>query len=193
MLSHANHCEFCQHQQRDFKQGSTCGLTQKKPFFNSSCSSILFKSDFPDYIIRTHTIFRRISRTKLFTIIYFVVFVAMGSGAIYLGYYMNQYLILNKVLSIVPFLIMGIGLLLIGIGFGAYNRFRRDFDWISNKKGILDLLLPKYGTNPNINLDYGAKFHGKQEVSAKFNLNGRPINTKVEVDLLQPLRKKLNR
>ena len=39
------HCDLCDHQKLSLKEGSLCGLTNKKPSFNRTCVKIEFDNN----------------------------------------------------------------------------------------------------------------------------------------------------
>ena len=39
------HCDLCEHQVLNLKEGTICGLTNKKPNFNTTCLKINFNKN----------------------------------------------------------------------------------------------------------------------------------------------------
>ena len=70
----ARHCELCDHQKITLKEGTTCGLTDRKSEFNSTCIEIELNEKFEDKLKDVNIRFQKINGEKTLTYLYFIVF-----------------------------------------------------------------------------------------------------------------------
>jgi hypothetical protein len=175
-MEFSNHCELCDHRQSDLKTGITCGLTERKPFFNKTCNSISLTKKFEDKLILVNFEYQNVLRMRYWTYVYLAVFIVMAALTILLGYFTGHYIFGNGAISVGPLFIMGLGVGLFGMGIGTYNKYQRDFKRANLAKGRLDKILNLYRIPYDISLEFKQKFHGKQEVVVNLNLQGNRSN-----------------
>lgn len=168
----ARHCDLCDHQKRDLKIGTTCGLTHRKPEFNSTCTKIELNEKFENKLKIVNIEYHNIKQKKVPTYTYFIVFLAIGIIVIVGGYLLGKYALGNRVISTVPLIIMGVGLAPLGMAFGTLNKYRQEIDVAKDKKDNIDEVLNKYRIEYEIDIRFGKEIHGNQEVYADLKTKG---------------------
>mgnify|MGYP001419952093 CR=1 FL=1 len=166
------HCELCDNQKIDLKTGTTCGLTDRKPEFNKTCAKIKLTDKFENKLKSVNVEYENFKRKKILTYTYFVVFLIIGLVVIIGGYLLGKYALDNGVLSTVPIIIMGIGLIPLGLAFGTLNKFRQEIEVAKSKKDRVDEVLSEYRIEYDINIMFGKEIHGTQEVFADLKTKG---------------------
>lgn len=168
----ARHCELCDYQEINFKNGTTCRLTNQKPTFHKTCSKIKLSNKFEDKIRNVNVEYKRIKRTEILTYVYFAVFLIIGIAVIAGGYFFGKYVYDKGVISTVPVIIMGIGLTPLWMAFGTLNRYRQDVQAAKTKKRNVDEVLSAYNIDYSIDITFGKEIHGTQEVRIDLDIKG---------------------
>lgn len=169
----ARHCNLCDHQKISLKEGTTCGLTDRKPEFNKTCSKIELNKKFEDMLKSVNIEYEQNKRTKTLTHLYFGVFVTLGIAVIIAGYLLGRYALNSGVISTVPLIIMAIGLAPLGKAFGTLTKYRQRIQVSKSKKDKMDEVLNEYRIQYEIDIIFGEKYHGTQEVVTELNVKGR--------------------
>lgn len=159
----ARHCELCDNQEKSLKTGTTCGLTQRKPEFNRTCSKIYLNDKFKNKLKKINVEYEKVKRSKTITYTYFIVFLSISLAVIIGGFLFGKYVLDNGVISTVPIIIMGVGLGPLGLAFGALNKYRIDIEIAKSKKEKIDEILSLYSITYNFNVKFGNEYHGIQE------------------------------
>jgi hypothetical protein len=167
------HCELCDNQITDLKIGTTCGLTDRKPDFNKTCSKIKLTDKFENKLKSVNIEYQNIKRKKVLTYSYFGVFLTIGIAVIVGGYLLGKYALDSGVISTVPLIIMGVGLGPLGMAFGTLNRYRQDIEIAKSRKDKIDEVLNEYNIKYDIEIAFGKEIHGTQEVYAELKIKGR--------------------
>ncbi len=170
------HCELCDHQKISLKQGTTCGLTGRKPDFHGTCSKITLREKFEEKLKSVNVAYENIKRKKALTYSYFVVFLAIGLTVIVGGYLFGKYILGKGVISVGPLIIMAVGIAPLGMAFGALNKHRRELEVAKSKKEKVDEVLQKYRITYNLDIQFGKEIHGTQEVYVDLKVKGVPNN-----------------
>jgi len=166
------HCELCDNQKTDLKIGTTCGLTDRKPEFNKTCAKIELNEKFENKLKTVNIEYENYKRKKALTYTYFAVFLVIGIAVIVGGYLLGKYALDSGVISTVPLIIMGVGLAPLGMAFGTLNRHRQDIEVAKSKKDKIDEVLNEYRIEYDIDIQFGKKIHGTQEVYAELITKG---------------------
>lgn len=165
------HCQLCDHQIVDFKTGTLCGLTNRKPDFTNTCAKAKLDSKLRPKIESTNIEYETILKTKTLVYINFVIFLVVGIAVILAGYFLAQYLLKFRVIAAVPFIISAIGLMgVLPLAIGPLNQFRNDLKLAKAKKDDVDNVLKIYNIKYNIDLTFGDKYHGVQDVGVDLNI-----------------------
>lgn len=168
----ARHCELCDHQKIDLRQGTTCGLTDKKPSFNTTCIQIALNEKFESKLKEININYQKLKDEKPITYLYFVIFLLIGLGVIIGGYLLMDYAYDKGVVSTTPFIVMSVGLVPLGLAFGALNSHRNEFSIAESKKKKIDEVLQLYRIEYTVDVYFGKKHHGVQEVYADLKTKG---------------------
>lgn len=168
----ARHCELCDHQKVNLKDGTICGLTDRKPAFNKTCANITLNEKFENKLKTVNIEYEKVKRTKILTYIYFATFISIGIAVIVGGYFLGKYAFDNRVISTVPVIIMAIGLAPLGMAFGALNKYRQGIESTKRKKDKIDDVLNVYHIEYQIDIEFGKEYHGTQEVYVDLKVKG---------------------
>ncbi|MBV7270540.1 hypothetical protein [Winogradskyella luteola] len=159
------HCQLCNHQIVDFKTGTICGITERKPDFVNKCVNAKFDEKLESKIEAVNVEYENIIKTKWLIYANFVVFLFIAVAVILAGYFLAQYLLKFRVIAAAPFIISLIGLLFVmPLATGPLNTFRNDLKLAKAKKENVDKVLELYGVKYTIDISFGKKYHGTQEV-----------------------------
>ncbi len=159
------HCQLCNHQIVDFKTGTICGITERKPDFVNKCVNAKFDEKLESKIEAVNIDYESILKTKWLVYTNFIVFLLVAIAVILAGYFLAQYLLKFRVVAAAPFIISLTGLLFVlPLAIGPLNTFRNDLKIAKAKKEHVDKVLDLYGIKYNINISFGKKYHGTQDV-----------------------------
>ncbi len=180
MIQPARHCELCDHQQVTLKDGSICGLTERKPEFNRTCLKITLNEKFQGKLLDANVHYKQIFGRKSWVSAYFMVFMIIGIavilGAAWFTYYLYNLTETTGVISVIPFIIGGVGFAVMAMANGTRNKFRKDLDEAKHKKEKIDSVLELYNINYDMNIELGQVYHGKQEMNVDVRFSGGMIN-----------------
>jgi len=169
----AKHCELCDNQIVSLKEGTTCKLTNRKPEFNKTCSKIELNEKFEEKLKAVNIEYESFKRTKVLTYIYFIIFLTISFAVMIGGYLLGKYALDFGVISTVPLIIMGVGVLVLPVAFGPLNRYRNRISVSKSKKSKIDNVLNLYNIDYTIDLKFGKEIHGTQEVQSDLNVRGK--------------------
>lgn len=168
----ARHCELCDNQKISLEFGTTCELTNRKPEFNKTCSKIQLNEKFENKLKSVNIEYENFKRKKTLTYTYFVVFLIIGIAVIVGGYLLGKYALGKNVISTVPLIIMGVGLIPLGMTFGTLNKYKQEINIVKSKKDKVDEVLNEYRIEYEIDIAFGDEIHGTQEVYAELKTKG---------------------
>lgn len=172
----AKHCELCDNQKVNLKEGTTCGLDGRKPFFNKTCLKIELNEKFERKLKEINIKYEKLRSEKAVTYTYFVVFLIIGSLVILAGFLLGKYILENGVIATAPLIIMGVGLAPLGLAFGTLNNYRQELEIATKKKNQIDHILELYRIDYKIDIKFGEKYHGNQDVYVNLKVNKRSFN-----------------
>ncbi|WP_282043048.1 hypothetical protein [Winogradskyella flava] len=165
------HCQLCNHQIVDFKTGTICGITQRKPEFVNKCINAKFDDKLESKIETTNVEYERVLKTKWIVYTNFIVFLIIGVAVILAGYFLAEYLLKFRVIAAAPFIISLVGLLFVlPLATGPLNNYKNDLRLAKAKKDDVDRVLDLYGIKYDINISFGKKYHGVQEVDVSLKI-----------------------
>ncbi|SDI01074.1 hypothetical protein [Winogradskyella thalassocola] len=170
-MINTKHCQFCDHQKVDFKTGTICALTDRKPDFATKCANAKLDKKLESKIESINIAYEAVLKTKLLVYINFVVFLVIAVSVILAGYFLAQYLLNFRVIAAAPFIISSVGLLIIlPLAVGPLNTYRNDLKLAKAKKDELDAVLNIYNIKYDITIYFGDKYHGTQDVAVDLQL-----------------------
>ena len=149
----SKHCELCEHEKRNLKDGLTCGLTNKKPPFENSCSDIKFSNAFKGYLPELLRQIEQLRKKKTSVYLNFTLFGAIGL-IIILGSYSRlektfemEFSYSSWIYLAGTFLIYLIGTLLISMGFRPLYKYRKSLQKLESDKSEISMVLKNYNTD----------------------------------------------
>lgn len=174
------HCSVCQHATRDASRGIVCALTSDKPKFGKKCDRIDFAEHLMVHQIEKVTIEQgKVTRKKGLTMLNFFVFLGLSVAIVLSGYLLGSFHYDQGVLSTIPLVIIFIGLSVLSLAFGPFNKYKQEIGVANEKKKEIDDMLALYGIDYQMNLDIQKGVHDVLEVSSELELrkNGQPIGS----------------
>jgi len=168
----SKHCNLCDNQKVDFKKGTTCALTNRKPEFNNTCAKIELNEKFEGKVKDVNIRYQKANRAKAVTYSYFIIFAIIGISVIVGGFLLGKYIFEGGVISAIPIIIMAVGLGPIGMAFGALNNHHNELKIAKSQKNMVDDVLNLYRINYDINIKFGKEYHGNQDVYVDLQTKG---------------------
>ena len=159
------HCQLCERQLYDIQSGTKCGLTNERPNFSGKCPDIKFETKYEDKIKEINIEYELVKRTKAISIGTFIFFITISIAVIVGGYLLGTYAFDKGVISTVPLIIMGTGVLILPLASGPLNKYRWGMKIARNKKNELDELLANYNIQYSIEVIVNKDLHGNQDIT----------------------------
>ncbi|MDY8135436.1 hypothetical protein [Aquimarina sp. 2201CG5-10] len=174
------HCDLCDNQKTNLNEGTTCGLTGRKPEFHKTCSKIVLTEKFENKLKTANIEYDKIRKRKNLIYLYFGIFITIGLAFIIYGYLLGKYVLDDRHIIYKPGLfiqevhitIMAIGLLPFGIAYRILNRYLKKAEIAKSKRDKIDEVLNEYQIEYDINITYGKEFHGTRKTVAELKVNG---------------------
>lgn len=153
-MNKSDHCMFCDHKIVDFKTGTLCMLTNKKPDFEIKCNYISLDTNYKQQIEELNIKYEAVKKTKIDSYGHFVFYLIISIGVVLVGYFIGKYALDSGVISTVPLIIMSIGIGIIGLAVGPLNYYNNELKLSKNNKERLDKISGLYGYDYNINIKH---------------------------------------
>lgn len=173
-MKFSEHCNLCDNPRTDLQDGIICGLTDKKPSFNKTCSKILFNKKFENKIGLVHIKIEQLKKKKVSIYIYF--FLCMAIGCILIisqrnlldgfDFTYSKYVKLARSL-----LVVFLGLVLSGFAYRKLNHYRGKSKIVKDEKDRIDAILDKYQIKYSCSVKFGEKYHENQDVIVELKSN----------------------
>ena len=175
-----HHCELCDHQKVNLKEGSICSLTERKPNFHRTCLKISLTKKFEEKLKLANIEYQRVQNDKWWTYAYAIVFLTISFAVFYGAYWFVGYVDElfesrnsgQSYITVVPIVIFAIGFVLLAMAVGAFNKYRKDVAKVTLQKQRIDEVLSLYNISYVIEITFEKKYHGKQEVAVDLKLKG---------------------
>ena len=165
----AKHCRICENQVLDLQTGTYCGLTQKKPDFEYTCPSIKFAQKLEERIQILHTEFELVKKTKFNSYGNFVFFIVLAISVMIGGYLLGVYAFEAGVISTVPLIVMGVGVMILPFAFGPLNNYRQKMGVAQQRINELKKLMEMYNVKYDIEVKVKKDIHGNNHVTTNLN------------------------
>lgn len=167
----AKHCELCDNRVLDVQTGTTCALTGEKPDFDKKCADIKFENNQMKRIREVNIKYHKVASTKNLTIANFIVFLTIGV-AVMIGGYLLWTLAWDKgVISTVPIIIIGVGVLIIPLATGPLVKYRQGIGVARQQKDQMDELLASYNIEYDVEILIDEDVNGNKDYDAKINFS----------------------
>ncbi|WP_179318221.1 hypothetical protein [Winogradskyella helgolandensis] len=175
----AKHCDLCEHPKRDFENGLTCGLTDKKPDFIGTCPDILLDDLFQSKLESTNLEFYKIQKgkTKAYLTFYFLIIIGflMIIGNELYADFTHTKIYSWRFIAIA----IGSGITILTNAYFQLNRFRTKLKTAEFNKRKIDSVIEQYGISYNTKFEFKEKIHGNQyiEITTEY-INWKEKQTK---------------
>ncbi|QIE60013.1 hypothetical protein G5B37_10690 [Rasiella rasia] len=177
-IQQSHHCNLCDHQKTNLKKGSICGLTDLKPTFQKNCPKIQLTQKFEEKVKEANVAYQYALKDKWWTYTYTVVFILASVLVFYLLIKFHERLSEmfeassttrgQGFLVVVYIFIATAGVMLFAMAIRAFNSFRQKVNTAARKKEKIDDVLSLYNIKYTVEVSFGKKYHGTQEVSVDF-------------------------
>ena len=146
------HCALCDHQVVTFKEGTLCGLDNRKPAFHRMCPKIALNEKFEDRVLQVNYGMEEVQSKKWWAIFYFALFVAGSLVAFWLAYYFVEYFFgssgpvngrVPKAILIPVGCIAG-GVYLLTVAISELNKYFTELSLAKERKRQVDMVLERY-------------------------------------------------
>ncbi len=159
-MKKAKHCDICENQLYDFKSGTICALSNKRPNFSSKCDKITlddkYKKKIKEVNVQYQMLFRKRTKVTSTFIIHLSACLALMLAGILLGIIISSKGIIDKL----PFIIAGAGLAMMPKAFGPFTKYRQSITVARSNKLELDQILEKYNVKYEIDILFKTDWHG---------------------------------
>jgi hypothetical protein len=135
-MESSKHCEICDLQSFNIKDGIICSLTNKKANFIDKCPDIKLDKKLKEQIIKINKEFDDSKYVKKLASGNMILYGLIGIAVMCFCYYLTVKLLNYGVFSRMSIVIFAIGLSIVGMGIGALNYSRQKRNVISPKKII---------------------------------------------------------
>ncbi|WP_460219506.1 hypothetical protein [Psychroserpens sp. MEBiC05023] len=148
------HCKICDHKIVDFKTGTLCGLTNKKPEFQHKCGVIKLDTEFKNEIEDVNIKYESVLKTKTDTVGHVIMYSILAVVIILGGFLLGKFILEKGVISTIPIIIMTIGLAALGFAFAPLNLYRTNLNIAKKRKHVVDDLCKMYGHTYDIDITH---------------------------------------
>ncbi|QNM85042.1 hypothetical protein H9W90_12695 [Polaribacter pectinis] len=172
-MNYKPHCDLCDHQILNLKDGNLCGLTRKKPDFNRVCTKIRLNNKLKHNLEEILIEFEELKQSKskvylgvIFTLIFgiFVVF----CGYFFWRFFLNRGYAFSRAyveyLLFVLAIVLSTGFVLIKKSFNKFSYYRKSIQNIKEEKEHLESMLTLYNKKYKYKIKFGKEVHDAQEV-----------------------------
>ncbi|WP_298474007.1 hypothetical protein [uncultured Maribacter sp.] len=177
-MEKSKHCELCDLQSSNLKEGIICSLTNKKGEFNMQCSKIKLDKKLKEKLFEINGEYEDTRYTKKLALMHCALYSLIGVLVIYLAYYISIQLLKNGFFSTLTITILVIGLSIICIGIGSLNFYKRKLDIIVPRKKVLDKLTNIYRIKYSFKSVISTDIMGIKETTNQLHMEGQVIEKK---------------
>ncbi|WP_156115539.1 hypothetical protein [Psychroserpens sp. Hel_I_66] len=148
------HCKLCDHKIIDFKTGTLCSLTSKKPDFQNKCGVIKMQDNFEEQIKIVNIEYEAVLKTKTDTFGHLIMYGILAFTLILGGFLLGKFILEKGIISTIPLIIMTIGLAALGFAFAPLNMYSTNLKIARKKKNTLDKISKMYGYQYDIDITH---------------------------------------
>lgn len=179
-MKHIDHCQLCDHQKMDFKTGTFCGITNRKPEFANTCVSANFDSKLGDKIEEVNIEYELVRRQKWKVYLKAIALFLLGIFFMICGYLMAEFIAELKtgeywrfryISYTVIILFLGSMLYVFPAATTLFYRFRNEMRIAKTNKDKVDHVLDRYGIKYNIALKFTKSEFDYDEVDIDLTIN----------------------
>ena len=174
------HCDLCDHQKLSLEKGITCGVTNKKPSFNKTCTKIDFGNNLLDLLEDILIEYEDLKLIKKKVCKNYFLKLFFGVIVILFGFLFWKFFVLenyrdsldstSRIITI-PIAILSIGFIIIKIAINKLNKFKRHLFNTKNSKLEIDEVLNLYNQKYKYRVKFDEEIHGTQDVEIDVVVN----------------------
>ena len=174
------HCQLCDHQIIDFKAGTFCGKTNRKPAFVNVCASAQLDSKLESRIESINMDYQIILNRQKPVYKNFIIFLVIGVASIITGIYLIPYVVkvddysfpIYKMLTYSSiYALFGGFLYLIPLATRPLLKYINDYRLAKSKKDQLDMILKKYNIGYDINIEFIKSPHNYDDIDVELKIH----------------------
>jgi hypothetical protein len=165
------HCDLCDHQKLSLKEGSLCGLTNKKPSFNRTCVRVCFDKNLVCLLEDLHINFEDQINLKKKSSTSFIIKPILGIVVIMIGYFLWQYILSVGYIAFIPAVIIAMGAYLIRNPFTQRKLFNTQITKIENQLFQINEVLKMYHITYTTKVTFSKEVHGVQKAKANIKIS----------------------
>jgi hypothetical protein len=182
-LNNTWHCELCNHQRKNLKEGSICNLTKQKPAFNPTCSKKLFSTKFKNQLREVNVVYEHAVKKKSSSYASVFVFGSLALGLLGIGVYFLIYMksiidfmkspsayMIFKLYS-TPFFFFLLSYQFFSHCFKIYNMYILKSREAKRKKNRVDAVLALYGITYDIDVQLHPNYRFPQDAQVDLQIN----------------------
>ena len=140
----SKHCELCNHQIKSLKEGTICGINNKKPSFNKTCIKIKIEDKGEARIKKINLDYELIKKAKATYFNKAILNYGIGLVLLFSGFFLSKLSLENKIFAKATFVIMGGGIIPFVKATSFIKEFNETYRENKRKKLELDSLLKLY-------------------------------------------------
>jgi len=169
----AEHCLLCEHRESHFQTGAICGLTGIAPNFKGKCDVIDLGNTLKSKIEEVNVALHLVEQTKAATIVNALFFTGISLAVAYGGFALNQYVLEMGYLAAMPWVIVVLGISILGLAIGPVNKYRTRLQIAQGNKRMVDDVVTVYGLDYDIQLKIDKGPHDILDISSKIAFKKR--------------------
>ncbi|MFT7050055.1 MAG: hypothetical protein ACJAZK_000644 [Psychroserpens sp.] len=148
------HCKLCDHKIIDFKTGTLCGLTNRKPDFKNKCSVIKIQDDFKEQIETVNIEHDAILKTKTDTYGHLIMYVLLAIALVLAAFLLGKFILDKGFISTIPIIIVTLGFSVLGVALAPLNAYNSNLKRAERNKEALDTIGNMYGYKYDIDITH---------------------------------------
>jgi len=165
------HCMMCEHYSKDVNIGVQCQLTGKRPQFGNKCDHFrVYPNRFFERIEDINIQYQKVVRSKTLMISNVIFYTIVMLAFVISGYLLGLFYFDNGVISVGPLAIMAVGLFVLPLAIGPWNKYRSDLNVVTSRKNELDATLQLYGFEYDIKQIFKKGNHDFFEVDTNISV-----------------------
>lgn len=169
-MERIRHCELCQNEKVDFKQGVICKVSNKKPSFEIKCSDIdlseKFKTTFTKVLVKA----KSLEKKRISVYLNFLMYFGLGIAVFSVGLYIGVVVLDGGIISTVPNVFSGISLFLIGSSIKNLVSYLSAYSESIKKKESIEAVLVLYELWYIFDIEFSYTAHGLEEVATDLEI-----------------------
>lgn len=177
----SKHCKVCENRLYDFKTGTRCKITDKRPKFNNHCRDIDLGKSLIKQIQEVEANLKMVLDSKGQMLLNAIVFGAVSIAIILLGLFFGLYLFDAGWISPIPLIIMVAGFAVLPFAAGPVNKYNRSLKRAKEEKQGLEKLATLYKFDYEIDITIKER-HGIKHISGTVHIANQTVPFAYEIN-----------